>query len=586
MVRACHGNAPGVGRFGGVCRPNHRQTGNGTQTGQMLHRLVGWSVFADGDTVMRKHINNRQPHQGRQPDGRPHVVGKHQERAAIRFYAAMQCHTRHDGRHGMFADPEADVAAFVAVFLKFRGFVEIGLVGRRQIGRPAHQRVDSGSQRVEDRSRCGAGRHRPVARFKGRHVGVPIFRQSTVQSALQRFRQIRMPGAISIHQPLPGGFSIPAPFERQPEAGLHTVRYTKFSIFRASQAFFGQTDFFFAQRCPMRIGRSGLVGASVSDLGFQHDQGGTLLFLSRRIQCGGDGLGIVAVFNGLHMPVAGVKASVHIFGEGNIGTSLDGYPVVVIHDDQTCQAEMAGQGSRLGRKPFHEIPITTHDIGVVIDDGGVRPVEAGRQVTLRHGHAHGVGKPLAERTGGRLHARGMTVFGMPRRLAAPLPKVFQIIEAQVITGQMKQTIQQHRGMTARKDKPIPIDPLGIGRIVLQVLRPEDIGRRGESHRSTGMPGIGLLDRVHGKRSNGVDAHGVEIFQTGRPTFCHFNHLPLAKAVIVRSRVGADPKSIVSISDFPASNMSVPVRCLWCGKRHRATTTDGRITAIGALESAS
>jgi hypothetical protein len=101
-----------------------------------------------------------------------------------------------------------------------------------------------------------------------------------------------------------------------------------------------------------------------------------------------------------------------------------------------------------------------------------------------------------------------------------------------------------------------------------------------------MPGIGLLDRVHGKRSNGVDAHGVEIFQTGRPTFCHFHHLPLAKAVIVRSRVGADPKSIVSISDFPASNMSVPVHCLWCGKRHRATTTDGRITAIGALESAS
>jgi hypothetical protein len=100
-----------------------------------------------------------------------------------------------------------------------------------------------------------------------------------------------------------------------------------------------------------------------------------------------------------------------------------------------------------------------------------------------------------------------------------------------------------------------------------------------------MSGIGLLDRVHGKRSNGVDAHRVDIFRTGRPTFCHFNHLPLAEAVIVMSRCGADAKSAVSIMYFPALNMVLTVRCLWCGERRRSATTGGGITAIGALKPA-
>jgi len=52
-----------------------------------------------------------------------------------------------------------------------------------------------------------------------------------------------------------------------------------------------------------------------------------------------------------------------------------------------------------------------------------------------------------------------------------------------------------------------------------------------------------------------------------------------------SRCGADAKSAVSIMYFPALNMVLTVRCLWCGERRRSATTGGGITAIGALKPA-
>ena len=225
----------------------------------------------------------------------------------------------------------------------------------------------------------------------------------------------------------------------------------------------------------MGIGRPRLVGATVGDLSFKHNQGRPLAFLTRRIQCRRNRLEIVSIFDGLHMPMISLKPLLHIFGKRDCRTALDGDPVVVIQYRQTPQAEMTGQGGGLGGKPLHEIPVATHDIGIVIHDSGIRKVETGRQVALRHGHPHRIGNSLAKRARSGFDPRGMTILRMPGRLAAPLPEVFKIIEAHIIAGEIKQTVEQHRGVTARKHKPIPIGPQGVCRIVLQILRPEDVG---------------------------------------------------------------------------------------------------------------
>ncbi len=87
-----------------------------------------------------------------------------------------------------------------------------------------------------------------------------------------------------------------------------------------------------------------------------------------------------------------------------------------------------------------------------------------------------VRKALSQGTGGRFHAGGMAVLGVARRFAAPLAETLYLIEAQVITGQVEEAVEQHRGMTAREDKPVAIGPLRVFRVVLQRPRPEDVSR--------------------------------------------------------------------------------------------------------------
>ena len=88
------GLAPGLGGFRGIGGTDHRQVGDGAQGRQMLHRLMGGAVLPHGDAVVGEDVDHRQLHDRRHADGRPHVVGEYQERAAIGADAAVQEHAR------------------------------------------------------------------------------------------------------------------------------------------------------------------------------------------------------------------------------------------------------------------------------------------------------------------------------------------------------------------------------------------------------------------------------------------------------------------------------------------------------------
>src|SRR3546814_12167897 len=91
------------------------------------------------------------------------------------------------------------------------------------------------------------------------------------------------------------------------------------------------------------------------------------------------------------------------------------------------------------------------------------------------------GEALPERPGGDFHARGVAALGMSRRLAAPLPELLDVVERQVVAGDVQQAVQQRRAVAGREHEAVAVGPQRIGRVVLQeVLRTAErrVGKEG------------------------------------------------------------------------------------------------------------
>jgi hypothetical protein len=74
----------------------------------------------------------------------------------------------------------------------------------------------------------------------------------------------------------------------------------------------------------------------------------------------------------------------------------------------------------------------------VVDDLVPVAVELEAQPPLGDGHAHGVREALAERAGRRLDPGGQPRLRVTRRPRPPLAEVHQLVERQVIAGQVEQ----------------------------------------------------------------------------------------------------------------------------------------------------
>ncbi len=86
--------------------PDDVEAGDGAQRGEVLDRLVGRAVLAEADRVVGPDVGDRELHERGEPDRRAHVVGEHQEGAAVDAGAAVQGDAVHDRAHGVLADAE------------------------------------------------------------------------------------------------------------------------------------------------------------------------------------------------------------------------------------------------------------------------------------------------------------------------------------------------------------------------------------------------------------------------------------------------------------------------------------------------
>src|SRR3546814_13357827 len=77
----------------------------------MLDRLVGRAVLAEPDGIMGHDIDDALTHQRRKPDGRPAVIGAHQEGDADWHHALVQGEAVHRRGHAVPAHAVMDRAS-------------------------------------------------------------------------------------------------------------------------------------------------------------------------------------------------------------------------------------------------------------------------------------------------------------------------------------------------------------------------------------------------------------------------------------------------------------------------------------------
>jgi hypothetical protein len=136
-------------------------------------------------------------------------------------------------------------------------------------------------------------------------------------------------------------------------------------------------------------------------------------------------------------------------------------------------------------------------------------VESRRQVGLGHGHADGVGQALSQRTGCGLHARRAVRLRVARRPAAPLAKLLDIFQGEIVAAEVQQAIEEHGTVAGGKNEAVAIGPGRVRRIVPEEPCPQTIGHGCGTHGQARMSRVGLLDRVHGQKAQGVSAEQVK-----------------------------------------------------------------------------
>ncbi|MCY1515307.1 hypothetical protein D9M68_498890 [compost metagenome] len=265
----------------------------------------------------------------------------------------------------------------------------------------------------------------------------------------------------------------------------------------------GGGDLVVAQRRAVALFLAGLVRRTEADHGLAADQGRTVAGLARGLDGGLDLVGVMAVDVADHLPAVGLEALRGVVGEPAVDFAVDGDAVVVVEGDQLVQALGAGQGADFMGNAFHHAAVAEEHVGVVVDDVVAVTVELGGQHLLGDGHADGVGEALAERAGGGLDARGVAVFRVARGARAKLAELLQVLDAEVVAGQVQQRIDQHRAVAVGQHEAVAVGPLRIGRVVAQVIAPQHFGDVRHAHWGTGMAAVGFLHGIHAQCADGI-----------------------------------------------------------------------------------
>ena len=504
-VGALDGVLPGHGRLHGIGRAPGVEVRRATQTGQLLDRLVGRAVFAETNGVVGEHVQHALLHQRGHAHGVARVFHEDQEGRAVGHETAVQGDAVHDRAHAELAHAVEHVVAGRVFSGDALAALPQGQVGAGQVGRTTkelRQQRAEGIQRVLAGLAAGDG-----LALLGDILDVgsgllgEVGRQLTGDTALELGSQLGMGSGVGGELVVPGGFGGSAGGLGVP-LGVDLGRDFERAMVPA-ECGAGQGDFVVAQRRTVALFLALLVRRTKTDGGLAADQGRLVHALARGLDGHLDLFGVVAVDIANHLPAVGFEALRRVVGEPALDFTVDGDAVVVVEGDQFAQAQGAGQRADFMGNAFHHAAVAEEHVGVVVDDVVAFTVELRAQHLLGDGEADGVGDALAERAGGGLDTRGVTVFRVARGTTVQLAELLEVFDAEVVTGQVQQRIDQHRTMAVGQHEAVTIGEVRVARVVLEVVAPQHFGDVRHTHGGTGVAAVGFLHGIHAQGTNGI-----------------------------------------------------------------------------------
>src|ERR1700723_811564 len=236
-----------------------------------------------------------------------------------------------------------------------------------------------------------------------------------------------------------------------------------------------------------------------------------------------DTIDVVRIADSQDLSSVSNESCLNVFGERNARVAFDRDVIVVVNPAQVVEPEMSGQRCSLRCNTFHQAPVTTDCINVVVEDLEARSIVVVGEPFLRDCHADARCRTLPERASCGFNTRHPVVFRMAGSLAVELAEATDIVERDrrlpqcfvvgihsLNAGEMERRPEQHRGMAVRQHEAIAIGPDRVLRIEFKDTIPYRIDKRRERHWRSGVSGVGLLHGIDGERANRVDAQLIEL----------------------------------------------------------------------------
>ena len=136
--------------------------------------------------------------------------------------------------------------------------------------------------------------------------------------------------------------------------------------------------------------------------------------------------------------------------------------------------------------------------------------------------------------------------GWPGRARAPLAELLEIVEGEVVPGQVQERVQEHARVAGGEHEPVAIGPVGLAGCVLEEPGPDDVGHRRRAHRGARVAGVGLLDAVDRQGANGVDRQLIESFRCQRHRVLRWHVGRAAGWRVAALRRHLQPAAIVAV----------------------------------------
>ena len=255
----------------------------------------------------------------------------------------------------------------------------------------------------------------------------------------------------------------------------------------------------------MRLGGVDRVRRAVRDVAADDDQRRALLLGLRRAGRPLERAQVLGVRDRLHVPAVRLEALALVLGrEAERRRAVDRDVVVVVVVDELAEAEVAGDRRGLHRDPLHHVAVGADRVDAAVDDLVVGPVVALGEEAVGDREADAVREALPERAGRRLDPLGDEVLRMAGRLRAPLAEALELLEREVVAGEMERGVLEDAGVAGREDEAVAVRPVRVGRVVPHHPPVEQVGERRKRHRGAGMAGVRLLHAVHRERADRVD----------------------------------------------------------------------------------